>query len=424
MIKGKIHMGIGFATGRTSFLNVLRAYIFHLRESHFLSKYNVLLSLYVAYDPAYQNTKKSDYDALTAEEREFFYECRFLGPEDIRQTLTAMIGERVIDESEKDQLFGSGYAVQRNIIQFAALRDRTDYLVFLDDDEYPLCVTQSQPALLWSGQPILEEHLRCLQFSDYTNGYHCGYMAPIPSIDYDGILDETMFRHFTDAMSSDVLKWESVVRDMENGGVTYADKNVLIERKVRLVEPENGAKFISGGNLGINLTQPRRVLPFYNPPGARGEDSILSTCLTDYTVKRIPVYTFHDGFGFYGSLLKGVLPLSLKKISLYDSALITDRFYRACLGWVRYKPLYTYLTQPEEYDRIMEESRERLEKSLPKVCAYFNRSEFRNLSEELQFYEKNVQSHYKEFRDAQRVWKKAVEKTVADGLVPQNPGSA
>ena len=118
MIKGKIHMGIGFATGRTSFLNVLRAYIFHLRESHFLSKYNVLLSLYVAYDPAYQNTKKSDYDALTAEEREFFYECRFLGPEDIRQTLTAMIGEGVIDESEKDQLFGSGYAVQRNIIQF------------------------------------------------------------------------------------------------------------------------------------------------------------------------------------------------------------------------------------------------------------------------------------------------------------------
>ena len=97
MIKGKIHMGIGFATGRTSFLNVLRAYIFHLRESHFLSKYNVLLSLYVAYDPAYQNTKKSDYDALTAEEREFFYECRFLGPEDIRQTLTAMIGEGVID---------------------------------------------------------------------------------------------------------------------------------------------------------------------------------------------------------------------------------------------------------------------------------------------------------------------------------------
>ena len=72
----------------------------------------------------------------------------------------------------------------------------------------------------------------------------------------------------------------------------------------------------------------------------------------------------------------------------------------------------------------MEESKERLEKSLPKVCAYFNRSEFRNLSEELQFYEKNVQSHYKEFRDAQRVWKKAVEKTVADGLVPQNPGSA
>lgn len=91
---------------------------------------------------------------------------------------------------------------------------------------------------------------------------------------------------------------------------------------------------------------------------------------------------------------------------------------------MRYKPLYTYLTQPEEYDRIMEESRERLEKSLPRCCAYFNRSEFRNLSEELQFYEKNVQSHYKEFRDAQRVWKKAVEKTVATDWCRRIPAAA
>ena len=36
MVKNKRHIGIGFATGRKSFLNVLRAYIFHLSESNFL----------------------------------------------------------------------------------------------------------------------------------------------------------------------------------------------------------------------------------------------------------------------------------------------------------------------------------------------------------------------------------------------------
>lgn len=51
MIGGKRHIGIGFATGRKSFLNVLRAYIFHLSGSNFLVKNNMLLSLFVAYDP-------------------------------------------------------------------------------------------------------------------------------------------------------------------------------------------------------------------------------------------------------------------------------------------------------------------------------------------------------------------------------------
>ena len=29
------------------------------------------------------------------------------------------------------------------------------------------------------------------------------------------------------------------------------------------------------------------------------EDSFLSTCLTGHTVKRIPCYTFHDGFSYF-----------------------------------------------------------------------------------------------------------------------------
>ena len=86
MIKGKIHMGIGFATGRTSFLNVLRAYIFHLRESHFLSEVQCVALSVCGIRSGVSKYEKSDYDALTAEEREFFLRMPFLGPEDIRQT--------------------------------------------------------------------------------------------------------------------------------------------------------------------------------------------------------------------------------------------------------------------------------------------------------------------------------------------------
>lgn len=408
MINGKKHVGIGFATGRTCFQNVLRAYIFHLQETRFLVNHDVQLSLFVAYDPTYNNTKLKDYDNLTPEEKSIFYQSTFMGPDDIESEIRELLERKAITSEEKELCFGSGYAVQRNIILYKALQQHVDYLIFLDDDEYPLAVTESKTSSLWSGQLVLEEHIKYLQFSDFTNGHHCGYLSPVPAVEFDGILDEDTFRMFTDGLSSDVLKWEDICRQIENGGVTYADKEVLIRQKASLVEEKQGARFISGGNLGINLTRPERVLPFYNPPGARGEDSILSTCLHEYNVKSIPVYTFHDGFSFYGSLLKGVLPMSLKKISLYDSGTVMNRFYKACIGWVRYKPLYTYLTQRDDYDEIIRQSKENLAQSIPRICAYFNSSDFARLNAELENYSNSVQEHYDLFQKSKEVWKRII----------------
>lgn len=410
MIGGKRHIGIGFATGRKSFLNVLRAYMFHLSESNFLAKNNMLLSLFVAYDPHYNNTCREDYDNLTPEEKSMFYRCHFIGPEDIQKEIASLLHDHTIEQDDGEICFGNGYAVQRNIIQYTAVKERVDFLILLDDDEYPLAVTQSQESCLWSGQHVLEDHVKYLQFSDFTNGYHCGYLSPMPSIEFDGVLEEQTFHQFTDALSSDVLKWEYVQKTIQSAGVTYADKNVLIEHKAQLVPLVNGAKYISGGNLGINLTSPEKTLPFFNPPGARGEDSLLSTCIKERNVKKIPVYTFHDGFGFYSSLLRGVLPLELRKISLYDSAAVIDRFYRACIGWMRYKPLYTYLTQPDQYQDIMEQSRRNLQASLESVCAYFNNWNFNQILTELEAYTAQMQLHYDMLRRSQDLWQKMMEK--------------
>lgn len=410
MISGKRHIGIGFATGRKSFLNVLRAYIFHLSESSFLVKNNMLLSLFVAYDPHYNNTCREDYDNLTEDEKSIFYHCHFIGPEDIQSEITSLLEDHTIQQEESDICFGNGYAVQRNIIQYRAIKEQVDFLILLDDDEYPLAVTESQEYCLWSGQHVLEEHVKYLQFSDFTNGYHCGYLSPMPSIEFDGVLEEETFHRFTDALSSDVLKWEYVQKTIQSAGVTYADKNVLMEHKAQLVPAVHGAKYISGGNLGINLTVPEKTLPFFNPPGARGEDSLLSTCITERNVKKIPVYTFHDGFGFYSSLLRGVLPMELRKISLYDSAAVIDRFYRACIGWMRYKPLYTYLTQPDLYQDIMEQSRHNLQTSLENVCAYFNNWDFQQILIELDTYTAQMQTHYDMLRHSQEIWKKIMAK--------------
>ena len=280
-----------------------------------------------------------------------------------------------------------------------------DYLVFLDDDEYPMAVTNTRSSAIWGGQHILEIHLKNIKNADITNGYHCGYVSPIPYIRFNNMMTEQDFRLFIEAISNDIVNWDTIRSVMKDGGVTYADTNILVSDKVEEVKEVNHTKFISGANLCINLTKPERVMPFYNPPGARGEDTFLSTCLEDRKVLRVPCYTFHDGFSTYHHLMDGVLPIKLRYIE-GDSEEIISRFYLACIGWIRYKPLFLYITQRENYEEKIDNMRQNLKITLPKVCEYFGKNDFMNISKELEKYNKNVKKHYDQYINTQQIWSK------------------
>lgn len=405
-----INVGIGFATGRNNFKNVLYSYMYHLDESEMLRDRNIKLHLFVSYDLNYKGTKLEDYTSIEPSILNKFESTSFIGDEDIDRVTQELVEKNVVDESDAHLCFGNGYAVRRNIILYYALKQKMDYIIFMDDDEYPMAVTSNNNgSTLWSGQHVIESHIHALKFADVTNGYHCGYISPIPSIEFDNILSEDTFKTFIKALSNDVLNWESIKSIMQNGGVTYSDKEVLINQKISLVEEVSGAKFITGGNLGLNLRDLTKIYPFYNPPGARGEDTFLSTCLTDSTVKLIPTYTFHDGFSIYNNLLQGVLPTKLKKINPLESMEIVNRFYKACLGWVRYKPLYMYITHRDEYEEIIKDMRENLQKTLPQICAYFNMADFNDILDELEKFNEEVENHFNEFEKAKQIWKAIIE---------------
>lgn len=401
----QINIGIGFATGRKSFQSVLNAYVYQLEESGLVRDKNIHFNLLVAYDLAYAGTKLADYTGISEMVKRHFDNCFFIGADDIAAEAKALVEAGVILPEEEPLCFGGGYASKRNSIVYTALKNHIDYLIFLDDDEYPMAVTQSGDYLLWSGQHVLESHIKYLQSADITNGYHCGYISPIPYMEFDNIVSEGDFRTFIEALSNDILNWDTARQVMLDGGITYADKQVLIEQMPSSVEEVHGAKFITGGNLGLNLRNPERVFPFYNPPGARGEDTFLSTCLSDVNVKSIPTYTFHDGFSIYSTLLKGVLPNSLRKIYA-TSEEVVERFYRACIGWVRYKPLYTYITRREEYGQVINDMREKLSEVQPKVCSFFNRPEFSDILHELDTYDAKVKEHYADFERSKELWEK------------------
>lgn len=409
MVQNKeIQVGIGFATGRRGFQKVLRSYIYNWKESGLVDNKNILLHLFIAYDLSYANTKVADFTKILPELTDQINSKSFIGNQDIKNEIEELIHQKIITEKEAGMIFSKGYAAKRNAVLYFAIKNKMDYLLFLDDDEYPVAVTNTKKTAVWGGQHVLSKHLNYLNEADITYGRHCGYISPIPFIEYNDVMKESDFRTFIQAISNDILNWDNIKMVMENGGVTYADPQILARDYASEVEEQNHSKFISGSNLGINLKDPKRVFPFYNPPGARGEDTFLSTCLTDRKVMRIPCYTFHDGFSTYHHLLEGVLPIHLKYIRSDYEENIT-RFYKACLGWIRYKPLLTYITKQDSYEDIIKDMRERLYDSVPKLCAYFKRPDFMNVIVELDKYNKNVKKHYNEFLETQEGWIKIME---------------
>jgi len=406
--KKSIKVGIGFATGRKSFQKVLRTYIYSWNESGLVENNSVSLNLFIAYDLTYNNTKVTDYTNMQKDLVDQIDSSNFIGNSSVQDEIEYLNKENVIEPKEASLIFGKGYAAKRNAILYYAIKNKMDYLIFLDDDEYPLAVTNTKNTAIWGGQNILTTHLEYLNQADITHGNHCGYISPIPHIKFNETMTETDFRNFIEAISNDIINWDTVMNVMNDGGVTYADTKILTSNEAFEVQETNHTKFISGANLGINLKDPRRVLPFYNPPGARGEDTFLSTCLSERKVLRVPCYTFHDGFSTYNSLLSGVLPTRLKFIEA-DNKKIIVRFYKACIGWIRYKPLLLFITQPENYKQSIEEMREKLKETLPKICDYFQYPELINVLSELDKYDRNVEKHFHKFRETQRIWGKIMD---------------
>lgn len=407
-IKKKINVGVGFVTGRKNFKRVAKAYVNNWSESGIVDGRKYALNLFVAYDLAYKSTKLSDYKITDEEILDSVDSAFYIGDSSIATEVGYLIENKVIDIKEAELIFGDGYAMKRNSVLYFALKNKMDYLIFLDDDEYPIATLRVSDSIVWKGQEVLSTHIDNIKHCDITHGHHCGYISPIPYLEYNEKLSENEFKTFVESISNDIINWESIKAKMLNGGVTYASLDVIESKKIETVKEMNGMKFISGANLGFNLKDTDKIFPFYNPPGARGEDTFLSTCLSECTIRKIPCYTFHDGFGAYQNLLRGVLPNILKTMNAETSA-IAKRFLGAALGWIRYKPLLIYITNRKGYEDEMLKIKEDLSRVIPSLCSYFGNDKFKDILSELDFFDSHVKEHYKDFENTKSAWIKIVK---------------
>ena len=76
-------------------------------------------------------------------------------------------------------------------------------------------------------------------------------------------------------------------------------------------------------------------------------------------------------------------PKTLRKIKI-EEELIPQRFLQASRGWIKYKPLLTYILDKNNYKSKMEKVKKQLETSIPEINKLFKDYDFKILIEDLE----------------------------------------
>ena len=346
----ELRFGIGFVTGRPNVCKVINNYYKDMLEQVKRYGKKVKITIFILFDTEYQNAKKDDFYNIDADVYKEI-DVKYITQEDIKEERKLLISRYGMKKEDVDFFIGYGHAKGRNTVMYYALKKKMDYLLFWDDDEYPVAAVKEKDKISWHKQDNILTHLKFMdkENADITIGYHCGYISPIPFIDYTEKFTEEDMKEFIEAVSNDIISWESIREKMSNNnGVTYANIDLVKEKGEYEIESDGLGKWVAGSTLCLNLNKREKIPAFYNPPLARGEDSFFSTLLGDSKTIRVPVYHFHDGFLKYTEIMNGEYPKTLRKIKIKEEN-IKQRFFKAAIGWIKYKPLLLYIRDKEEY---------------------------------------------------------------------------
>lgn len=390
----KRRLMIVFCTGRLTVRPVARMLTLQLERSGHFERY--ALSLVFAIDPEFSRCPLEQF-VLSRDIAVRYKSVQYLGPSDCERFARAA-RRAGVRRRDTDILFGRrGYSSQKNMAIVHSVQHGAEYLLFLDDDEYFVAPFREKSGLAWYEQDVVGVQLSTLRSVDVGSGLKTGYFSPIPS---------GLSRH----VSEDTLRRLGEVLGVGNevvtgstfcGGadslVAYGEDSTVRERSCR-------RNVLSGGNLCISIEASRAGLlpPFLNPPGARGEDAILSTQLSRAKVRQAPVYTFHDPFQQHLGITRGVYPSRLRPASV--SRRSVERLGAACLGWVRYAPLWLRLTETSTWRDRVQQMRDELVTLGPHLSRALNYPGFAQLADNLAHYSMRAGKDLDELMWAREAW--------------------
>lgn len=402
-----LNIAIGFVTGRPNVCNIINTYYEYVKKQMQSFYKFTNISFYILYDLDYQDAKKEDFYNLKPEIfEEENIKVKYITPEDVAELKQKMMDKYKLTTENVNAIIGNGHAKGRNTVLYSAYCDNMDYLLFWDDDEYPVaCLKNEDGTISWQMQDNVLKHIETMEKynADVTIGYHCGYISPIPYMNFENEENEQAINHFIKAISNEIVTWESIKEKYEkSNGVTFAENSILNGEPYELLS-EDGNKFVAGSTLCINLNHIEKIPAFYNPVNARGEDTFFSLNLAEAKVMKVPVYHFHDGFLKYRQIMSNKFPKTLRLIR-HSEDTVEKRFYKACLGWIKYKPLLVYILEKDKYRDIINDVYNRLEKSIPKINSLYPNYDFGQITEALKTYDQNVENDYNSYIEVNNIW--------------------
>jgi len=260
------------------------------------------------------------------------------------------------------------YGSYRNAVLLRALLGRVDYLLFFDTDIQPRVLTScADGRATWADADFVGGHLDHLAPPDVvaTSSNYSGYDI-VPPLGFDGL--EDLLVGLRKEAALDYLV------DCDKHGCL----NLGPQRPGQPV-PTNK---VLGGNLGLSLDAPWKLVPFFSATYAiddrcvlgRGEDTLLgqATYTTMGLALDVDLHVFHDTYDDFPRA-----PDIKRKA-------IRNRFYRACLGWIGRNPFLTwYLDQigrlETDFETAIERQREGLRIGAPKAARHLEDVRFKNL---------------------------------------------
>ena len=209
-MKNKINFGIGFISGRPNVCKIINSYEQFIEEQMEQLGVEVNITIYILYDLNYQHTIRTDFYGILPKAYKNM-KIKYITPENIMEYEKILISRYEMTKEEAKLLIGNGYAKARNTILYCAMQHNIDYILFWDDDEYPVAnVIDNNNQIKWIKQENVLQHIKNIEDADVTMGYRCGMMNPIPYIEYTSNVKEEDYKNFIDALENEVVSWEKI----------------------------------------------------------------------------------------------------------------------------------------------------------------------------------------------------------------------